>query len=105
MSAKNLDHHKRWRCITVGFRVSPEESYRIDMEVKTSGLAKQDFILKRLLNDEIIVRPNIRIQKYLEDYLVDLTNQLKRLERIPQDSEVLDNITYIVRLISQMSET
>ncbi len=105
MSAKNLDRHKRWRCITVGFRVSPEESYRIDMEVKTSGLAKQDFILKRLLNDEIIVRPNIRIQKYLEDYLVDLTSQLKRLERIPQDSEVLDNITYIVRLISQMSET
>lgn len=30
MSAKNLDKHDRFRCITVGFRVSPEEQETIN---------------------------------------------------------------------------
>lgn len=68
MSAKNNDRKQRFRSITIGFRVSPEEAYRVDMEVRTSGLTKQDFILKRLLNEDIIVRPNIRIRYYLEKY-------------------------------------
>ena len=29
MSAKNRDSHNRWRSITVGFRVSPEENEQI----------------------------------------------------------------------------
>lgn len=34
MSAKNLDSHKRWRNITVGFRVSAEENELINKAVK-----------------------------------------------------------------------
>ena len=105
MSAKNNDLKGRWRCITIGFRVSPEEAYRIDMEAKTSGYTKQDFICQRLLNTSITVRPNIRIQKYLEDYLIELTNELKRLERFEENSDILDNITYIVELVSKMTPT
>ena len=30
MSAKNRDNKNRWRNITVGFRVSPEENERIN---------------------------------------------------------------------------
>ena len=103
MSAKNNDLKGRWRCITIGFRVSPEEAYRIDMEAKTSGYTKQDFICQRLLNTSITVRTNIRIQKYLEDYLIELTNELKRLERFEENSDILDNITYIVELVSKMT--
>ena len=39
MSAKNLDSHKRWRNITVGFRVSAEENELINKAVKLSGLS------------------------------------------------------------------
>lgn len=102
MSAKNLDKYNRWRNITIGFRVSPEEAYKIDMQVKTSGMTKQDFITKRLLNEEIIVRPNIRIQMYLEKYLIELLDELRRLQTIKQDNNILDNITYLVMLISRM---
>lgn len=102
MSARNLDKYNRWRNITIGFRVSPEEAYKIDMQVKTSGLTKQDFITKRLLNEDIIVRPNIRIQMYLEKYLTELLNELKRLETIKQDNNILDNITYLIMLIGKM---
>ena len=91
MSQKSRDNKKRWRSVTVAFRVSPEEAYRLDMQVKTSGMLKQDFILSRLLGEDIIVRPNIRIQKYLEQYLVELTNELKRVEQFEQSDDTLDN--------------
>lgn len=42
MSAKNCDHHNRWRNITVGFRVSPEENERLNRAVALSGLPKQE---------------------------------------------------------------
>lgn len=103
MSAKNRDHKGRWRSVTVAFRVSPEEALRIDMEAKTSGYTKQDFICNRLLNTNLMVYPNIRIQKYLEDYLIKLVQELKRLERFEENSDILDNITYIVELVSKMT--
>ena len=38
MSAKNCDNHNRWRNITVGFRVSPEENEQLNRAVAMSGL-------------------------------------------------------------------
>ena len=104
MSAKNTDKYNRWRNITIGFRVTPEEAYQIDVEAKTSGMTKQDYIIARLLNKEIVVRPNIRIQHYLEKYLIDLTAELKRLSDLAQPRDILENITYIINLISQMTD-
>lgn len=43
MSAKNRDEHNRWRNITVGFRVSPEENELLNRAVALSGLAKQEY--------------------------------------------------------------
>lgn len=43
MSAKNRDNKNRWRNITVGFRVSPEENERINKAVALSGLPKQEY--------------------------------------------------------------
>ena len=39
----------------------------------------------------------------LEDYLIELTNELKRLEGFEENSDILDNITYIVELVSKMT--
>ncbi|HHY29031.1 hypothetical protein A7W90_05800 [Clostridium sp. Bc-iso-3] len=102
MSERNLDNKRRWRSITVGFRVSPEEAYRLNMVVKTSGLTKQDYILRQLLQEKVVVHPNSRIQRILSQYLVELTEELKRLQRIEQDDDILENITYLVELIDRM---
>ena len=64
---------------------------------------KQDFIVKRLLDEKIEIRPNIRIQKNIIDYLIELTSELKRLEKIEQDSTVLDNIRYLLELTQKLS--
>ena len=103
MSEKNRDKKKRWRSITVSFRVSPQESKTINMMAKTSGLTKQEYCTRRLLCTDIIVHPNIRVQKYLRDYLVGLTEELKRLEQIDQSTDVLENIRYILILINQLN--
>lgn len=102
MSAKNRDNKQRWRSITIGFRVSPEEAYALDMRVLTSGLTKQDYCTKKVLDEEIVVRPNIRVQKFVCQYLTELTAELKRLEQIEQTSDVLDNIKYLLELISRL---
>ena len=103
MSEKNRDKKKRWRNITVSFRVSPQESETINMMAKTSGLTKQEYCTRRLLCTDIVVHPNIRVQKYLRDYLVGLTEELKRLEQIDQSTDVLENIRYILILINQLN--
>ena len=103
MSEKNRDKKKRWRNITVSFRVSPQESETINMMAKTSGLTKQEYCTRRLLCTDIVVHPNIRVQKYLREYLVGLTEELKRLEQIDQSTDVLENIRYILILINQLN--
>ena len=104
MSAKNRDNKQRWRSITVGFRVSPEEAYALDMRVSTSGLTKQDYCTKKVLGEDVIVRPNIRVQKVICQHLNELTAELKRLEKIEQTTDVLDNLKYLLELVTHMSE-
>ena len=55
MSAKNRDNKNRWRNITVGFRVSPEENELINRAVALSGLPKQEYCYRRCLNQDVVV--------------------------------------------------
>ena len=102
MSAKNLDARGRWRNVTIAFRATQQEAYRIDMLAKISGYTKQEYITKRLMCEDIVVHPNCRVKKYLSQYLVELTEELKRLQRIEQDDDILENITYLIELIARM---
>ena len=49
MSAKNRDNKNRWRNITVGFRVSPEENELIKQGGCLIGIAKTGVLLPPLL--------------------------------------------------------
>ena len=61
MSAKNVDRHNRFRSITVGFRVSPEENGQLNRAVAMSGLPKQKYCYQKCMNRDITVTPNPRI--------------------------------------------
>ena len=67
MSAKNLDKHNRWRNKTVAFRVSPEEDAQIETAVKLTGLTKQDYIIRWLLERDVVVQGNPKVYKALRD--------------------------------------
>ena len=101
MSAKNLDAQGRFRSVTVGFRVSPEEGDLLDRMVALSGLTKQDYILNRLLNREIIVQGNPRVFKALKHQLAALLHELKRLEH---GGEVTDEMFAVIAQIAAVMD-
>ena len=105
MSAKNLDHHNRWRNKTVAFRVSEEESKELDNFVRLSGLSKQDYIARRLLQKDIVVQGNPRVYKALRDELNAVAMELQRLKHNEEPSDVLmETIQMIARLMDGMKE-
>ena len=80
MSAKNLDKHNRFRCITVGFRVSPEEHELINRVIALSGLTKQEYCYQKCLDREIVVQGNPRVFRALKLELDAVLDELKRIE-------------------------
>jgi len=101
VSAKNLDKHNRFRSITVGFRVSPEEQEEINRAVSLSGLTKQEYCYQKCMNRDIVVQPNPRIYKALKVQMENLTNELKRFEHGNDISpELLDTINLIAITMS-----
>ena len=86
---KNVDTKGRWRNRNVGFRVSEEEAKLLDNLVELSGLAKQDYILRRLLNREVVVQGNPKVFKALKNQMTQIYEELKRLESVSDDNEEL----------------
>ena len=105
MSAKNLDNHNRWRNRQVAFRLSPEEADLLDTYVRLSGLTKQDYIIRRLLNRDIVVQGNPRVYKALRDQLAAVLGELRRMEaRGGVDDELLATIRLITVTLDGMKE-
>ena len=97
MSAKNRDNHNRWRSITVGFRVSPEESEQINAAVALSGLPKQEYCYRRCMEREIVVQGNPKVYRALR---LQLTAVLEELRRIEAGGGVRDELLETIRLIN-----
>ena len=105
MSAKNLDSHNRWRNVTVAFRVSPEEDLQIERLVRLTGLTKQDYIIRKLQNQEVVVQGNPRVYKALRNALAEVLTELQRIEAGSNvDSELLDMICLIADILNGMKE-
>ena len=105
MSLKNRDNHNRWRNKTVAFRVSPEEDTQIEIFVKLSGLAKQDYITRRLTYKDVVVQGNPRVYKALRDQLAAVLDELRRIEAGDSvNDELLDVIEMIAVIMDGMKE-
>ena len=108
MSAKNLDKHDRFRCITVGFRVSPEEHEMINRIVALSGLTKREYCYRKCTDREIIVEGNPRVYKALKLELAAVLDELKRIESGGNVSgdllEVIDQISKTLYGLKEGSE-
>ena len=105
MSVINRDEHNRWRNITVGFRVSPEENEQINIAVALSGLPKQEYCYRRCMNRDIVVQGNPRVYKALRNQLADILDELKRIEAAGElRDELLDNIDLVTRTLDGMKE-
>lgn len=113
MSAKNLDQKGRHRNKIVAFRVSPEEDGLIERAVHLSGLTKQDFIIKRLQNKDIVVQKvlakniqgNPKVFKALKEELKGVMQELQRIDSgAGVDSDLLDTIRLIAITLEGMKK-
>ena len=88
MSEKNLDPQGRMRSKTVAFRMSPEEADLLQRYADMSGMTKQDYLISRVLQREVTVIPNKRMQLYREENMLYVFKELRRLDAgqvLPQD--------------------
>lgn len=105
MSAKSLDAYQRWRCVSVGFRMSPEESDQLNRLVAISGLSKQDYIINRLLEREMVVVGNPRVYKALRIEMERIALELERLNTLEETTPELQTmITTVSEVYNRMSE-
>jgi len=77
----------------------------LDTYVRLSGLTKQDYITRRLLNRDIVVQGNPRVYKALRDQLAAVLGELRRMEaRGGVDDELLATIRLITVTLDGMKE-
>jgi predicted RecB family endonuclease len=97
MSDKNLDTNNRWRNKIVAFRMSPEEAELLDDYVSISGLTKQDYLISRVLQTDVVIQGNPRVYKALRNKLDDIHTELVRIENC---SNVDDEFLSVLRLVA-----
>lgn len=103
MTAKARDRCNRWRSITVAFRMSPEENEHLNHLVQLSGMTKQDYIIARLLQKEIVVHGNPRVYKALKEQMDAVLRELQRLDTGDQPSpEMLEEIGLMTNMMKEL---
>lgn len=99
MSAKNVDGKGRLRSKIVSFRMSPEEANLLDGFVLISGINKQDYLINRALQRDVIINYSPRLEVGIKKELIALCNELKRVNELTEDKNVL--ISEILRRIEK----
>lgn len=80
--------------------MSPEEAEQLDVFAKLSGLSKQDYLISRVLKKDIVVHGNPRVYKMLQNQLMEIVEELKRLETISfEQDELLETICYVAEIL------
>ena len=99
MSAKARDGQGRWRCKTIGVRVSPEENAEIDALAALSGMTKQDYCIHRMLQRDVVVVGNPRVYKALKIQMEQLCQEFSKLCSVNDVSaEVLHVLEYLTKI-------
>ena len=89
--------HNRVRSKTIAFRITPELNEQINLIVAASGMTKQDYITRRLLDRAVVVQGNPRVYKALRDQLAAVLGELRRIEA---GGDVGDELLATIDLIS-----
>lgn len=105
MTARNVDKKNRFRNITVGFRVSPEENELLNRVVAVSGLAKQEYCYRKCMNMAVTVRGNPKVYKALKDQMGQILEELKRIGSGDNvNPELLEVTRFVAGVMSGMKE-
>ena len=107
LSRKTLDKCGRWRNKNNNFRCSQEEAEIIDSFVKLSGMTRQEYLVTRALQNEIIVMPGIKTTTNLEKEVDKIISLLKATlnEKKNVDCYTISLIKEIIEIYSNIERS
>ena len=71
------ENSARKRSKTMAFRCTPEEHKLVCEMAAWSGMSRQDYIIAKLTNTEVEVRPSVSVQKALKDSMAELAKEVR----------------------------
>jgi hypothetical protein len=85
--------------------MSPEEDELLEARVRLSGMTKQDYIIHRLQEKEIVVVGNPRVYKALRNQMEQIYVELQRIEAGQlMDDDLLEVIKLVAVTLNGMKE-
>ena len=99
------ENSARKRSKTMAFRCTPEEHKLICEMAAWSGMSRQDYIIAKLTNTEVEVRPSVSVQKALKDSMAELAKEVHLAASYGELSESLQRrLELVMRLFLALSE-
>lgn len=105
MTEKKTDKKGRFRNKIVAVRVSEAESEMINRMVSISGMSKQDYIINKLTNRDIVVVGSIRTFNGIKTQLAYINEELERIGKINEEhEEVFELLKIITEILLKIQE-
>ena len=99
------ENSARKRSKTMAFRCTPEEHKLICEMAAWSGMSRQDYIIAKLTNTEVEVRPSVSVQKALKDSMAELAKEVRLAVSYGELSEPLQQrIELVMRFFLALGE-
>ena len=91
----------RKRSKTIAFWVTPAQAAEIYEMARTSGMTKQDYLLTRALEREVVIVPSSRVVKNLREKSERIAKRLEELSRASDLSDhLLDELRWLAGLMA-----
>ena len=90
------ENSARKRSKTIAFRCTPEERKLICDMAAWSGMGRQDYIIAKLTDTQVEVRPSVSVQKALKDSMAALAEEVRLAASYGELSESLQQRVELV---------
>lgn len=99
------ENSARKRSKTMAFRCTPEEHKLICEMAAWSGMKRQDYIIAKLTDTQVEVRPSVSVQKALKDSMAELTKEVRLAASCGELSESLQQrIEHVMKFFLALGE-
>mgnify|MGYP004522055059 FL=1 len=99
------ENSARKRSKTMAFRCTPEEHKLICEMAAWSGMLRQDYIIAKLTDTQVEVRPSVSVQKALKDSMAELAKEVRLTASYGELSESLQQrLELVMRFFLALGE-
>ena len=99
------ENSARKRSKTMAFRCTPEEHKLICEMAAWSGMLRQDYIIAKLTDTQVEVKPSVSVQKALKDSMAELAKEVRLAASYGELSDSLQQrIALVMRFFLALGE-